>query len=200
MASTSKTLTAYALLKEAILSGVYPAGERLVIATIAAELNMSSIPVREAIRLLEAERLVRYNHNFGAQVAGIDDQRRSDIAEYEQILESAAATLAASQLTQKRLETLKDVNHRMAEAVQGQHAALFDRLNKRFHRLIGASCPNAYLREKLTEAWSLSPHVGVLPFETFAEYGNDIVERHTTLISLIETEVREEERSAPVPA
>ena len=69
MSSESKSERAYRLIRSRIDSGQYVPGYRLVLAPIAAELDMSVVPVREAIRRLEAEQLVTFERNVGAQVS-----------------------------------------------------------------------------------------------------------------------------------
>src|SRR5579862_3942577 len=71
----SKHERAYALIRQRILDGVYGPGRRLVIDALAEELGISPVPVREAIRRLEAEGRVVYRHNVGARVAPTDERR-----------------------------------------------------------------------------------------------------------------------------
>src|SRR5215217_1049733 len=69
----SKSELAYDWLRRKIQRHEYGPGYRLVLAEIAAELKMSVVPVREAIRRLEAERLVTFERNVGARVAMVDE-------------------------------------------------------------------------------------------------------------------------------
>lgn len=62
----SKQQIAYNYLKEGIDRGLYAPKQRLVIDTLARELSISPVPVREAIRRLEAEGLVIFSKNSGA--------------------------------------------------------------------------------------------------------------------------------------
>src|SRR5205807_4066615 len=63
---------AYSIIRERIFNGTYVPGYRLVIDGLARELGISPVPIREAIRLLEAEGWVEYRPNAGAQVAAAD--------------------------------------------------------------------------------------------------------------------------------
>lgn len=72
----SKHERAYLVIRQRILDGTYGPGHRLVIDALADELGVSPVPVREAIRRLEAERQVVYRHNAGARVAPVDGRRR----------------------------------------------------------------------------------------------------------------------------
>ena len=65
----TKQQRVYETIRERILSGTYGPGYRVVIDGLATELGVSALPVREAIRRLEAEGLIVYRPNVGAQVA-----------------------------------------------------------------------------------------------------------------------------------
>ena len=65
----SKSESVYRELRSRIISGRYNAGYRLVLDQLAREMGVSAVPVREAIRRLEAERLVTFTRNVGAEVA-----------------------------------------------------------------------------------------------------------------------------------
>ena len=71
--SLSKSQLAYQWIKERITSHQYTPGYRLVLGTIAGELDMSVVPVREAVRQLEAEGLVTFERNVGARVTLVDE-------------------------------------------------------------------------------------------------------------------------------
>src|SRR5205085_4972524 len=64
----------YRAIRERILSGAYGPGYRVVIDALAEEFEVSALPVREAIRRLEAEGLVIFRPNAGAQVAPADPE------------------------------------------------------------------------------------------------------------------------------
>ena len=68
----SKSERAYAWLGERIASREFGPGYRLVLGDIARELDMSVVPVREAIRRLEAEGLVTFERNEGARVSMVN--------------------------------------------------------------------------------------------------------------------------------
>src|SRR3954447_6100510 len=81
-----------------ILSGAYAPGYRVVIDALAEEFEISALPVREAIRRLEAEGLVIYRPNAGAQVAPADPSAFDDEMTVLALLEGYATALAAPRL------------------------------------------------------------------------------------------------------
>src|SRR5689334_25268318 len=74
--SVTKQERVYRAIRERILSGAYGPGYRVVIDALATEFGVSALPVREAIRRLEAEGLVIFRPNAGAHVAPRSEERR----------------------------------------------------------------------------------------------------------------------------
>src|SRR5260370_35713498 len=70
-APANKHELAYRLIRERIEAAVYQPGQRLVIDALARDLSMSQVPIREAIRRLQAEGWVTYRHNSGPEIANI---------------------------------------------------------------------------------------------------------------------------------
>src|ERR1051325_10556599 len=129
----SKSLTkqerVYRGVRERILSGAYGPGFRVVIDALADEFGVSALPVREAIRRLEAEGLVIYRPNAGAQVApadpGLFDEEMSVLA----VLEGYATALAASHLTKTDIKRLSALTDEMVEAIERLDPLNFGKLN-----------------------------------------------------------------------
>jgi DNA-binding GntR family transcriptional regulator len=138
----------YTALRDRIHSGAYAPRARLNIDALARELGVSAIPVREALRRLEAEGWVKFQPNVGAIVAPVDatawEQQMTAMA----ILEGAATADAAAHLKPADLAELRAL---AAEMEQVTDAAEFSRLNRRLHGAIIARCGNAYLLELLDQ-------------------------------------------------
>src|SRR5476649_2116936 len=75
----TKQQAIYQHLKERILDGKLPPGQRLIIDDIAEELGLSIIPVREAMQLLQSERLVEIRPHAGATVAAITHKNIEEV-------------------------------------------------------------------------------------------------------------------------
>jgi DNA-binding GntR family transcriptional regulator len=122
-------------------------GFRIVIDALAEEFGVSALPVREAIRRLEAEGLVVFRPNVGAQVApaepGVFDEEMTVLA----VLEGYATAQAAPLLTPEDLERLTEITDRMVAAMESLDTLRFGRLNHEFHGVILARCPNSALVE-----------------------------------------------------
>lgn len=177
---------AYNVLRERILSGVYVPGYRLVIDTLARELGISAVPVREAIRRLEAEGWVVYRPNAGAQVASLDvHQYEAEISTLA-VLEGYATALTAPYITHEQLLHEREINVRMQHALQSADIPAFTSLNKEFHFFIYDRCPNEYIVGLLRQTWNRLEIRRHTDFNYIPQRAWASIEEHTQLLDLIE--------------
>ncbi len=133
---TSRRLSTHELvaevLREAITSGHLKANDPLPQQEIAAQLEVSHIPVREALRQLQSEGLVTYQPNHGATVTAHTPDEIREIYEIRAILETAAVRRAAPRLTDAALaraeELLKLTERARDDATWGSYDLDFHRL------------------------------------------------------------------------
>jgi DNA-binding GntR family transcriptional regulator len=177
----------YREIRERILSGAYGPGYRVVIDALAEEFEVSALPVREAIRRLEAEGLVIYRPNAGAQVApaepGVFDEEMTVLA----ILEGYATALAAPELSAGDLANLTAINERMIRAMEQMDSLTFGRLNQEFHALIHQRCPNAALVAMLHDVARRLDAIRRTVFIQIPYRGAESVSEHRELIELLST-------------
>jgi DNA-binding GntR family transcriptional regulator len=182
----NKQERAYRTIRERILSGTYGPGYRVVIGTLAEELDVSAVPVREAIRRLEAEGLIVYRPNAGAQVAPADPGLYDEELTVLAVLEGYATALAAAELGPEDVERLKAINERMVEAMERIDALAFGRLNQEFHAAIYSCCPNQALVELLEDVTRRLDAIRRTVFVQIPYRGSASIEEHRGLIELIE--------------
>ena len=91
-------------IRENILKGKYQADEELREATLGKELGVSRTPVREALRQLELEGLVKIIPNRGAYVIGISEKDVHDIYMIRSELEGLCVRMAAEHITKEKIE------------------------------------------------------------------------------------------------
>ena len=115
-APRSKADRAYAFIRQRVLDGQRTPGERLVIEHLAREMDVSVVPVREAIRRLEAEGYVTYTRNVGATVTSIDLDRYPETVEALAVLEGVAIGLAAPHITAKDIKAARALNEQICAA------------------------------------------------------------------------------------
>ncbi|MFG6195307.1 GntR family transcriptional regulator [Nonomuraea sp. JJY05] len=144
-------------LREMILDGAYPPGARLTEMEVAAALDMSRTPVREALRALTADGLVRPSGR-GVVVVELE---RGDLDEAYQVraaLEALTAELAATRQREGRiapadLAALREIAIDTATATAEGRLAEAVRLNLRFHRVIAELAGNSMALHALERIW-----------------------------------------------
>ncbi|MBW4092332.1 MAG: GntR family transcriptional regulator [Proteobacteria bacterium] len=150
-AGFSKARHAYAVLRGEILDGVYKPGEWLRMSHIAERLNLSEMPVREALRALEKDGLVTIHLHRGARVATLSFERAMEITEARMGLECLAAISATpwhDEISLRALhDSLSDLRRVADDLVE------FAIKNRAFAIQIYAKCPNAFLREHIHHLW-----------------------------------------------
>jgi DNA-binding GntR family transcriptional regulator len=126
----SKSEQAYQAVKARIIEGTYTPGYRLVLGSIAKDLGFSVVPVREAIRRLEAEGLVTFERNVGATVAGIDPTEYLYTMQTLSIVEGAATALSAPLIDSVAIARARAVNEEMRACLEHFDPVRFTRLNQ----------------------------------------------------------------------
>jgi DNA-binding GntR family transcriptional regulator len=175
----------YRAIRERILSGAYGPGYRVVIDALAEEFGVSALPVREAIWRLEAEGLVIYRPNAGAQVApaepGLFDEEMVVLA----VLEGYATALAAPEMDAAAIGRLTEINESMVVAMERLDSLGFGRLNQEFHVVVYEHCPNAALVELLRDVARRLDAIRRTVFVQIPYRGAASVAEHRALIALI---------------
>ncbi len=182
----SKSQQAYRWLKERIASQEFTPGYRLVLGTIASELEMSVVPVREAVRQLEAEGLVTFERNVGARVSMVDDTQYRYSMQALSILEGAATALAARRLTTADIQRARAVNDLMIETLDHFDPRAFTRLNQEFHSILFARCANPRILELVETEWGRLGHLRDSTFSFVPGRSQDSVREHENILRLVE--------------
>jgi DNA-binding GntR family transcriptional regulator len=129
----TKQMIVHRALREEILGGALAPGQPLVIDAIARRFGVSIIPVREALRQLQAERLVEVRAHTGARVAAVDASALEEIFSLLAALEGATMAAAAARWDAGAERRMAGILERLREA-EGD-AAAFEEANRDFHLL-----------------------------------------------------------------
>ncbi|MER7006805.1 GntR family transcriptional regulator [Dactylosporangium sp. NPDC000555] len=184
----SKHELAYREIRARIVDGRYEPGHRLVLSTLARELDISPVPVREAIRRLEAENLVHFERNVGARVAMLQDDEWEQLVEMLALLDGFAFAVAAPRVTPEALAEARWLNASLREAAstgQIDHEAVM-LLHRRFHRVLYRCCGNRYVIESLDRLWDRIDASRVLTTLYPAVRLSTAVEEHDALLDRLE--------------
>jgi len=133
----------YESLRQAILDGSLPRGERLVESELAETLNVSRMPVREAIRKLEAEGLVEHQPRKGAVVKGFSEEEILEIYAIREAMEALAAVQAVRRATDEEIRNLEkamDEIDRLCELGEEVGASEIFEANRVFSEAVIEAC------------------------------------------------------------
>jgi len=134
---------------DAIRSGRYEPGERIREAEVATWLEVSRTPVREAMRRRESEGLLTFESWRGVVVADLDHQQTSELYAMREVLEGAAARLAARHIDDIEIELL-DMLIKNADRARNRPEELAQ-INRQFHETIYGAAHNRYLTQTLEQ-------------------------------------------------
>jgi DNA-binding GntR family transcriptional regulator len=139
------------VLRDRIIKGALPAGARIVERKLSAELDVSRTPIREALKLLQADSLIEISRNKGAQVKTYSAQQTLELFDVIASLESLAAERLAERITEDQLDELEQLHADMlAHFRAGESDAYFD-INSEIHDTILATCGNPILQQMHTK-------------------------------------------------
>lgn len=186
--SLSKADYVYQQIHQEILSGELSPGDRLVLDRLARKYGVSAVPVREAIRRLEAENLVDFKRNVGAIVTEVSQADLLASLETLSVIEAYATGISAPQLSSVELAEAEQLNEQMREIVKRDFSSQkFSELNARFHSLLASRCDNPRLVLHLKREWD---HHTV---QRFSNHGYHLewcvrsVAEHDEILKLIKT-------------
>lgn len=182
----SKSQHAYAWISEKIRTREFEPGHRLVLSALADELQVSVVPVREAIRQLEAEGMVTYERNVGAKVTMHNRNAYFETMEIVATLEAAATALSAPHLGAEDLAAARELNRQMQQLDIATEPEEFTRLNQQFHEVLFEKCPNSRLMKLLREQWEQLNYHRVSTFRYIPQRARESVAEHAQLVDLIE--------------
>lgn len=127
-----------------VSTGELAPGDKVIEARIAAELHVSTIPVREAIRELAAMRVLNYWVHRGARVREVTVSETVDALHVKGVLEALAARLAGEKL-RRILAELQKYSDQIQEAARRHNWVQYQDQNQLFHRLIVETSGNQIL-------------------------------------------------------
>ncbi|WP_425589757.1 GntR family transcriptional regulator [Fictibacillus fluitans] len=181
----SKQQYAYKVIKSRILDGRYPPGYKIVIDQLARELQTSAIPVREAIRNLETDGLIRFKPYSGAIVTPFNEKEYLETLSVLAVLEGYATALSAQYFPASRINELTAINDRMKEALDNFDFLMFGNCNREFHSLTYEFCLNQFLTENIKSTWNRLDRVRKMGAATKPARAKKSIEEHEVIIDML---------------
>jgi DNA-binding GntR family transcriptional regulator len=149
----TKAELALQVLRERILNGELPVGHRLRVQDLTAEFQMSSTPIREALRLLQADRLVAYRPHQGVVVAPLRSDSVEEIYRLRIVLEPLAVSLAVRKINEERLAEIEAAHQQILEAASLSRATKLADLNRHWHWALYESADSPLCVDFIGQLW-----------------------------------------------
>jgi DNA-binding GntR family transcriptional regulator len=134
-------------LRHAILSGMFMPGNRLVETDLCTSLGVSRPSLREALRSLQAERLIEIVPNRGPQIPVLSWRDAEEIYEVRELLEVEAAARCALNISDAELETLEGRLEAFRRAARANYAANQITAASEFYTIILRNCGNKIIEQ-----------------------------------------------------
>ncbi|MCV6587824.1 MAG: GntR family transcriptional regulator [Marinobacterium sp.] len=168
--NTTVTQWVYRMLRDAVMHGQILPGRALTIRELAALLDVSPMPVREALRQLAAEHALEIQGNRRVMVPRMTAMKFNELCEARIVLESHAAARALPYIDSERLQQLRALDQRIDEACEQSDVEQLSRLNQAFHRLIYTANPHQITLPLIESIW--------LQLGPFKRLANSLLEEH----------------------
>ena len=181
-------------LRQLILDGQLPPGQSLRPADLAPRLGVSVMPIREALRILEAEGLVTFKPRIGARVAEISEEDVEELYLVRGALEGLAARLAVKNLTDAGLLGLHDAFDEMTAARANDDFDTFSQWDREFHRRHFTASGRPSLVKKILDLWDFGRRIYAIVPRTRASMEPAYEAHRAILVALDNRDARAAER------
>ncbi len=148
---TSLSQRVFKKLQNDILEGRYKTGDKMVELAISKDLGVSRTPIREALRQLELEGLVKSVHNKGIYVTNITEKDVNDIYVIRSLIEGQCAYWACENINEEQLERLEENIYLREFHLQKGNLEQILKLDNEFHKILYEASASKILKNILTD-------------------------------------------------
>ena len=175
----------YLELKHKILTGEIVSQTRLMEIDLSEKMNVSRTPIREAIKRLADDGLVKVEPRRGAYVANISIKDMLDVFEVREDMEGFVAKLAAKRITEEEKVQLKEIAYEYEAAIEkADDKERIIELDEKFHNFIVKCSGNETLRELVNYVQELSLRFRYLYYDDFSLH-ESTAEQHNRIMEAI---------------
>jgi DNA-binding GntR family transcriptional regulator len=175
---------AYRIIKEKIITVEMPPGSLIQESQLMQELNLGRTPIREALKQLEAEKLVVFVPRRGMFVSDVQITDLQQIYEVRMTIERLGARLAAERAT---MEEIVEMGSCCRQMVNPDHAETRELIliDRNFHRLLAQATHNKFLMSEIEQFYNLSLRLWHLSLNKVVPTDLD-TSRHSAILQAIE--------------
>ena len=142
-------------MKEEILSGKYPPGVRIRQEDIAEQFGASRSPVREALRILEAEGLINLVAHTGAWISHLSLAECEEMYQLRERIEPLLLRLSIAHISESAIKELQSLSEKM-EATKDVETFL--KLDREFHLLSYSGAETVLVGDMVNRLWNTTQH------------------------------------------
>lgn len=176
----------YEEVRERILNSEYKPNDSLVASELSREFGVSVIPIREALRLLENEGLVRGTPHKSITVTPYDIEDIRQIYAVRKLLESHAAGLAAKNFSKKSVALLKEILSEMVRSIKSKDYRRYQEKNTAFHRTLYEQSGNPWLCKVIFDLWGKTRRSNAA-VKYNANHRNKMMQDHRNILQALES-------------
>lgn len=156
------TQRAYERIKEQIITTQMPPGAVIQETVLIAELGLGRTPIREALKLLEAEKLVVVSSRRGMFVTGVSISDLAEIQEIRSVLDPLCVRLAVARISAAELAEMRQLMAAAQAPAENWDMAALMVFDRRFHALLAKAACNELLEAELAMLYNLSARIWYL--------------------------------------
>ncbi|POB09398.1 GntR family transcriptional regulator [Sulfobacillus sp. hq2] len=177
--------TAVRNLREVILSGELPPGMHLIQEELAERFGISRTPLREALRILEKEGFLVVSPTQGMTVLPITYENVRDYYVVREVLDGAAARLAAQKCTASHIAELHEILNHMENTIEPWSPSEWLNHNLAFHQLITVIADNMPLRHHLEEVINISARLFFPTIQIQLQRAQHALQEHRLIVNAL---------------
>ncbi|MBE6015689.1 MAG: GntR family transcriptional regulator [Lachnospiraceae bacterium] len=174
----------YTILKKSIVSGHYEPSQWLQEAQLSKELGVSRSPIREALKQLAADGLVKEIPNKGTFVREFSDKEMLEVYEIRGLLESYAISHLPEELSDEQKSKMENYKQRLREYYDDDDLEEYIVVDSKFHRYIIECTDNSILMELYRRVRNMNMLFRIYSLSSKARF-DESIEEHTDLIDNI---------------
>ena len=172
-----------ARLRRALLAGDIKPGEPIRVAQLEKSFGVSHIPIREAVRRLEAEGLIVAEPQRAAVAAGVDLEDLGGLYDIRRIIECEVIRRSVARMSDEQVENVRKALHALEAVAPDNDSAEFWDLHMDFHRALLAPGATTWIERVLSQVWLASQrYVRLFLSETI----DDAMRDHRELLAACE--------------
>jgi DNA-binding GntR family transcriptional regulator len=202
----TKQQMAYDIIRRKILDGTYKPQQHLKMINLTKEIGISSIPIREALKQLEDEGLVKFNLHRGVQVVLYSPEEFEHLYMIRAVLEGLAGRMGTQNITEADINRMKNFLKKMVLVSKKsdfnfkENGETFSQFNNEFHQILYQAANCQQLLKMITNLWGNTHNnvaAGFAPkfipdyFEQEEKHHNEIIDGVTSrLPELVEQVIK----------